>query len=185
MEIVTRKDARAAGAIHYFTGKPCKHGHVARRIVSKSMCVECNLIHGQKHYQQHIGEQRERSRARSYTEREKAYARKAKYRAKKSVQEKERAYSRRWAKDNAAQATANAMKRHAAKLQRTPVLGCQCLIPLFYEATREATKRTGVRHHVDHIVPLRGKTVSGLHIASNLQVITAVENLSKSNEWAT
>lgn len=40
-EIISRRDARAVGVIHYMTGKPCKHGHVARRLVVNGSCCAC------------------------------------------------------------------------------------------------------------------------------------------------
>lgn len=49
---------------------------------------------------------------------------------------------------------------------------------LYLEA-RRLTKETGIKHHVDHELPLRGRYVSGLHVPSNLRVITAEENLKR------
>jgi hypothetical protein len=40
-DVISRKSARAAGRTFYFTGKPCKHGHVAERYSHKANCVIC------------------------------------------------------------------------------------------------------------------------------------------------
>lgn len=52
-----------------------------------------------------------------------------------------------------------------------------------YHIAELRTKMTGIAHHVDHIIPLRGKNVSGLHVPLNLQVITFSENQRKTNKF--
>jgi hypothetical protein len=44
MEIITRKEAKEKGLTHYFTGKPCKHGHIATRRALTGYCNECCSI---------------------------------------------------------------------------------------------------------------------------------------------
>lgn len=78
--------------------------------------------------------------------------------------------------------TARQAKRHASKLQATPVwLTKKHLeeIKEVYKRARYLTKITGEQHHVDHIVPLQGLEVRGLHVPWNLQVLKAKDNLSK------
>ena len=41
MQVISRTEAKAKGLRFYFTGKPCKHGHLAERVVYNSTCVEC------------------------------------------------------------------------------------------------------------------------------------------------
>ena len=41
MDVVSRKDALARGLVHFYTGKPCKHGHEAPRYVNSGQCVTC------------------------------------------------------------------------------------------------------------------------------------------------
>ena len=56
-------------------------------------------------------------------------------------------------------------------------------ITAVYKQARHLTATTGMPHHVDHIIPLCGKLVSGLHVETNLQVIPALENISKNNKF--
>jgi hypothetical protein len=44
MRVVSRKEARAKDLLHYFTGKPCKRGHVSARFTENKTCVECDLL---------------------------------------------------------------------------------------------------------------------------------------------
>jgi hypothetical protein len=75
-------------------------------------------------------------------------------------------------------------KQHADKLKRTPVWltsDDHWMIEQAYELAALRTKMFGFAWHVDHVLPLRGKLVSGLHTPYNMQVIPGLENLRKGN----
>ena len=66
--------------------------------------------------------------------------------------------------------------RRALKLKATPPWLTKELrnkIQEFYDQATKLTKETGIQHEVDHVVPLQGKNVSGLHVPWNLQVLPA------------
>lgn len=76
--------------------------------------------------------------------------------------------------------------REQLKCQRTPKWltdSDKFLIQQFYAEAKQKSKDTGVTYHVDHIIPLNGKLVCGLHVPNNLQVITAFENITKHNKY--
>lgn len=77
-------------------------------------------------------------------------------------------------------------KRRAAKLQRTPTWLSKddlWLIQQAYELAELRTRLFGTAWHVDHIIPLQGKLVSGLHVPTNLRVIPGIENCKKNNAY--
>lgn len=89
----------------------------------------------------------------------------------------------KWKLANPGRASANSAKHRAAKLQATPPWADLVAIRAVYTKVELLQETTQIRHHGDHIIPLHGKGVCGLHIAINLQPLTWLANLSKSNRY--
>ena len=94
--------------------------------------------------------------------------------------------NRQWKADNKGLVNAATARRRAAKLERTPGWLTEDDhedINAMYAFAAKLGDLTGLTYHVDHIIPLRGKTISGLHIPQNLQVMVSSLNESKGNRY--
>lgn len=163
-----RKEAIAAGDKYYFTGKPCKHGHITKRHVSTG-CYACTL-EIQKSY-------RERNAV--------SWAHKnAKWREenKDRISEMDAAYR---ARNRPARKVQRLKYKTAKRARSNGGRNTEFDLLAFEEAQELCQHRaieTGFLWHIDHMLPLRGKSVSGLHVAENIQVIPAELNLLKGNK---
>lgn len=95
--------------------------------------------------------------------------------------ERIREMKRKWKQQNPDKVCADSMRRITSRLTATPAWANEFFISEAYHLARIRSKITGVKWHVDHIVPLRSKLVCGLHCEHNLAVIPADQNFRKSN----
>ena len=104
---------------------------------------------------------------------------------KERIKEKRSIYGSNWKRLNKDKNCANSNRYRARKLNATPVWLTEeqhRQIESFYWLAKLQNELTDECYHVDHIIPLKGKTVCGLHVPWNLQILAAKDNLSKSNK---
>ena len=184
----TRAEAKATGAQYYFTGEPCKHGHVAPR-KTKGACVECLKVEWAK------GNETRAEYFRAYNKSEAGQKAKREYyeknkdtviakAASRSPEERRQARNRHKERNPDLYKELVSLRRRRFRLATPKWLTTEhkLEIRLKYRLAIELSRRTGVRHAVDHIIPLQGDEVCGLHVPWNLEVVTQEENLKKSNK---
>ena len=147
-----------------------------------SICKPCTSERGKAWHRAN----RERSLANKLayaaTHREEARATSVAWRA--ANVERARAQGAAWSANNKALKSAATARRRAALLRAIPSWASKDDIKMYYALAVNLTRQTGVKAHVDHIVPLQSPIVCGLHCPANLTVITERLNKRKSNrQW--
>jgi hypothetical protein len=181
LHLVSRASAEAAGLSTYFTGAPCKNGHITLRRVVSSVCVACQVAFDHRRWLEKRDVLGPANLARHYEKRDQRLAQRRENWAKNS--DRYKAMNRSWRAANPGLVLAMNAARKAHIKRATPPWSDLREIAKIYVEARRITVETGVEHHVDHIVPLKGVLVCGLHVPLNLRVVRAQVNLQKKNKW--
>lgn len=200
-EIISRAEANAIGRKRYYLGpdKPCKHGHDAERRVDNGTCVVCDAEAVRKSREKDPDKLRERNRQyrEANADKQREYAHQYRQANAEKIRqyreanaEKSRQYRevnrekiierhRQYRQANAPKRLACQRNRDARKLQATPGWFDKAAVEAIYEEAARLSAVTGIEHHVDHIIPLRGRQVCGLHVQNNLMAVPREWNSSK------
>ena len=183
----TRAEAKATGASHYFTGEPCKHGHIAPR-KTKGACVDCLKAEWER------GNTTRADYFRKYNRREDVKDRKNEWYQENREQviqaaatrpaQVKREYRNAWKEAHKVQIRADTKARRRKHRDATPLWLTRkqkSELRQLYQIAITMTQTTGEQYVVDHIFPLRSEVVCGLHVPWNLRIITQQQNLQKSN----
>ena len=177
-----RAAAKAAGETTYFTGRPCKFGHVVNRVTASGSCVECAKANHRRSYKKRIAANPNWFKEQYAKNPEYHRQKRKEYRLKNP--EKERLISLASMQKRKPQKAAEERARQARKLKATPFWLTQQhreQMKAVYVSAQKTSDLAGFNCHVDHIIPLKGKDVCGLHVPWNLRIVSQSYNSRKSN----
>jgi hypothetical protein len=180
----TRQKAKELNSKYYYTGIPCKRGHIALREV-KGNCVECRKqdweIDNHKRKDKPKSAAAKAAAKRYYEKNKDAVIARAQARPKEEVS----IYKKKYKDNNPELYKALTNQRRKRFKDATPpwlTKEQKKEIRLLYLKAMEMYRITGEPYEVDHIIPINNPEVCGLHVPWNLRVITKEENLKKSNK---
>lgn len=185
---MTRQEAQELGLLRYTKDQPCKYGHTSERRVKDDRCLECDREWKQKLRAQHPEKVAEYKR-KDYQNNKATYVAAQKRRVENNPEkvalEKQQHYQKnkdiykeraaKWKKENRGRAAYLNAKRKKLIKQATP----PWLTSDHWFQIRQYYETADIKIEVDHIVPIQGKTVCGLHVPWNLQHLPQAENSQK------
>jgi ribosomal protein L3 len=175
------KKSRKTSSHKYYAKKVGKHpDECVRKQIDPATVAALKKIKARAEYVKNRQKYLERAKQYAQKNKEKISRYHAEWRQINAEQKKEN--DKRWRLSNSAKLnsyySARRDRRRAAEPSWLSAIE-QAQIQEMYDVAAALTTQTGVKHHVDHIHPLKGRGFSGLHVPWNLQVLQAVENLSK------
>lgn len=153
INLLSKEEAKERGLNYYFTAKPCKNGHIAKRRLT-GHCYDC-------HYKSKLNSN-------------KNYYRNNILKIKNKVKSVEFKLKRNQKLRDSGYGKFISNKRRAQLIKAIPKWADLEKIKIFYANCPKG-------YEVDHIIPLINKRVCGLHSLENLQYLTIAENRAKSN----
>lgn len=169
-----KQEAVSLGLKHYQPNEPCKNGHVAKRFVSNGGCSECLKIGVRKYQSENRDVLLIKKSEWAKKNKDKNLAQSLRWyreNTEKAIRLNKESKKRNWGSTVMAGRRATS-KRRAALILRLPKWANMKLIRDVYDKCPEGMV-------VDHIIPLQGKNVSGLHVETNLQYLSFVANAKK------
>jgi hypothetical protein len=200
MELISPDEARAKNLKRYFTGKPCKHGHVSERSIYNGGCIACNLELSKQLNKKNPSKRKEAAKRYIEQNKEKIAAYSKEYRKNDLVKQREKNTQQKHRRLNPDYHTLRSLihgSLHRLKIARTPDL-CEKLGYTLNEFRIHIEKQfksgmTWENHgewHVDHKKPIAVFIKEGIldlkriNALNNLQPLWALENIKKQAKWS-
>lgn len=176
MRIIQRQDSLECGNPYYFTGKPCKHGHISIRRTKNRLCLACELSRDHKADYAKRRSSQLKQKKEYHQKNKEALNCKARENHQKNRDER-LSKQREYYSKNKGKAFERAAARSDRLREQTPQWCERDKISILY------SKAVDYGFHVDHIVPIKSDIVCGLHCWHNLQLLDPELNISKSNKF--
>jgi len=194
MDITTRSEAIRLGLAHYYTGKPCKHGHLSLRRVVGGICLSCHSHKKENGYFQEAGKKfrdLNPDYAKEYRTKQKTKdsnntpttgeqrllnCKKKQKEWRQNNKARVRDKNKEWRDSNAERLlTATIIRTYRIALATPKWVNVDDIIRLHLSKTED--------QQLDHGIPLAHDLVCGLHVPCNLDLVPANKNRAKYNHF--